>query len=402
MEMLEVSLAGRVIGTLSLLPGERSFFSFAKGYLDDPQRPVLSQSFFSRSGDLSPETRVVQTRLPPFFSNLLPEGPLRTYLAARGGIHPAREFRLLALLGEDLPGAVSVAYPREEIRERLLEIDDPGRKRPESPYHFSLAGVQLKFSALAEPRGGLTIPAGGTGGSWIIKLPSQQFPEVPENEWAMLDLAGKIGITVPETKLISIEDISGLPDLGVLAGKTALAVKRFDRQETGERIHMEDFAQVYNLFPDEKYSRVNYTTIANMVWMLTGEAGLEEYVRRLVFNLMIGNGDMHLKNWSYIYPDGRTPRLAPGYDFVATVPYLPGDKLALNLAGTKIMREVSERHFIDLSAKAKVPEHLVLQTMRETVEKTTAIWRQEKKLLPLSKEIVDRIEDHMQSLALAG
>ena len=139
-----------------------------------------------------------------------------------------------------------------------------------------------------------------------------------------------------------------------------------------------------------------------MVWMLTGEAGLKEYVRRLVFNLMIGNGDMHLKNWSYVYPDGRTPELAPGYDFVATVPYLPGDKLALNLAGTKIMRDVSERHFIDLSAKARVPEYLVLQTMRETVEKTTVVWQQEKKLLPLSKEIIDRIEDHMQGLALAG
>lgn len=398
-ELLEVFLAGRLIGTLTLLPGECTFFSFLSSYLDDPERPVLSQSFFGRTGEVMPETRVVKTKVPPFFSNLLPEGHLRTYLAARGGIHPTREFKLLGLLGEDLPGAVSVGWSAQEAKDRLPAVDH-GRHRDEAPYHFSLAGVQLKFSAMTESRGGLTIPASGTGGNWIVKLPSQQFPEVPENEWAMLYFAGKIGINVPETRLIPIEDIAGLPDLGIMTGKTALAVKRFDRRDTGERIHIEDFAQVYNLFPDEKYSRVNYTNIANMVWMLTGEAGLAEYVRRLVFNILIGNGDMHLKNWSYVYVDGRTPQLAPGYDFVATVPYLPGDKLALNLSGTKIMQEVSESHFVDLIAKARVPEHLVIKTLRETVKTTTAIWQQEKKLLPLSPEIIDRIDGHMRGLEL--
>jgi serine/threonine-protein kinase HipA len=64
----------------------------------------------------------------------------------------------------------------------------------EAVLRFSLAGVQLKFSAVMEASGGLTVPAGGMGGSWIVKLPSARFAAVPENEFAMLELARRAGI----------------------------------------------------------------------------------------------------------------------------------------------------------------------------------------------------------------
>ena len=54
-----------------------------------------------------------------------------------------------------------------------------------------------------------------------------------------------------------------------------------------------------------------------------------EFLRRFVFNALIGNADMHLKNWSLIYPDRRAAMLAPAYDFVSTIAYLPDDRLAL-------------------------------------------------------------------------
>ncbi|MBA4369385.1 MAG: hypothetical protein C0403_17305 [Desulfobacterium sp.] len=75
-----------------------------------------------------------------------------------------------------------------------------------------MAGIQLKFSAVQEATGGLTIPAQGSGGSWIVKLPSTSFDAVPENEFAMMRLAGMIGMNVPEIRLIPIHNISGLPD----------------------------------------------------------------------------------------------------------------------------------------------------------------------------------------------
>ncbi|HIO92182.1 MAG TPA: type II toxin-antitoxin system HipA family toxin [Leucothrix mucor] len=392
--ILNVYLSNRIIGNITLLSGERSFFAFDESYLNDDDRLTLSQSFFSQQGGIIAETKIRQTKLPPFFSNLLPEGHLRTYLASQGGINASREFKLIELLGEDLPGAVSIK-PLEGAEISDTDKEAGQESLGEAKYRFSLAGVQLKFSALADNRGGLTIPVSGIGGDWIVKLPAQNFMSVPENEWSMLDLAEKIGIPVPETKLIDLDEIKGLPDLGVLSGTKALAVKRFDRSKSGKRIHIEDFAQVFGVYPHDKYHKANYANLANMVWMLTGETGLTDFIRRLTFSILIGNGDMHLKNWSLIYPDGRVPQLAPAYDFVSTVPYIPDDKLALNLSGTKDMGTINLNHFKKLAAKAHVPEFLLLKVVKETVEETKESWSQNKLEYPLSDAILKRIDQHL-------
>lgn len=398
-DILDVYLGRKHVGQLVLLSGERSFFVFEKGYLSDQDRPVLSQSFFTGSGDLISETRTTRTKLPPFFSNLLPEGHLRTYLANRGGVKPAREFKLIELFGEDLPGAVVVSPHGKKNVLPEPQADKERYSSIEQPYRFSLAGVQLKFSALAETTGGLTIPASGVGGDWIIKLPAQNFANVPENERAMLHLAGEIGISVPATHLVPLEKIDGLPELGFLAGNLALAVKRFDREEK-RRIHIEDFAQVYNVFPSDKYGKVSYDNIANMIWILTGETGLLEFIRRLVFTILIGNGDMHLKNWSFIYVDGLTPELSPAYDFVSTIPYIPDDQLALNLAGEKNMNAIGLEHFRKLTRKSEVPEHLVLNSVWETVEKTFEKWNENKRVYDLPVVLRKRIDEHLSKIRL--
>jgi serine/threonine-protein kinase HipA len=398
-DVLDVRLGESSVGKLTLLTGDRSFFAFEEAYLNNPDHPVLSQSFFTASGDIIPETRPVQTKLPAFFSNLLPEGYLREYLASRGGVKPVREFKLIELLGEDLPGAV-VIKPLEGRREWLeSEQPDEAMTPADQPYRFSLAGVQLKFSALAESTGGLTIPASGVGGDWIIKLPAQNFAHVPENEWAMLHWAGEIGIPVPETKLVPLDQIAGLPELGVLSGNTSLAVKRFDRHEE-RRIHIEDFAQVYNVFPENKYEGVSTANMANMVWTLTGEVGLIDFIRRLVFTILIGNGDMHLKNWSLVYPDGRNPELSPAYDFVSTIAYIPSDRLALNLSGEKNMRAITLEHFKKLVRKAGLPEYLVLSAAKETMERALGKWSENKTNYALPGEILERIEKHLAGLRI--
>lgn len=97
------------------------------------------------------------------------------------------------------------------------------------------------------------------------QITAQNFAQVPENEWAMLHLAKEVGISVPETDLVPLEKIAGLPELGFLSGNLALAIKRFDRNEK-QRIHIEDFAQVYNVFPNDKYNKVSYDNITNMIW----------------------------------------------------------------------------------------------------------------------------------------
>ncbi len=192
-----------------------------------------------------------------------------------------------------------------------------------------------------EASGGLTIPAHGVGGSWIVKLPSTQFRAVPENEFVMLELARAVGITVPEIRLVPVSDIRGLPEEAARMEGTALVVQRFDRAAGGPSIHMEDFAQVFALYPDDKYRHRSYANIASVLWAETAEGSTYEFVRRLVFSVLIGNGDMHLKNWSLLYPDSRTPALSPAYDFVATFLYVPNDKLALNFGGGHSLTEVT-------------------------------------------------------------
>jgi HipA-like protein len=114
---LAVSLHGRHIGVINRLGGDRHLFSFEQDYLDDANRPTLSLSFKGQAGGLVIPTRAVATRLPVFFSNLLPEGHLREYLAARAGVKQQREFFLLAVLGADLPGALTIAPMEQDQRD---------------------------------------------------------------------------------------------------------------------------------------------------------------------------------------------------------------------------------------------------------------------------------------------
>lgn len=382
---LAVKLHGRQIGVINRLGGDRHLFSFEQDYIDDPNRPTLSLSFKGQAGGLVLPTRAVTARLPPFFSNLLPEGHLREYLAARAGVKPQREFFLLAVLGADLPGALVVTPHDQQQEDARHDADDRQDDRlPDAALRFSLAGVQLKFSAVMEASGGLTIPAGGMGGSWIVKLPSARFAAVPENEHAMLALARAVGIAVPPNHLIEIGDIRGLPqDAGTMKGK-ALAVQRFDRGPGGETIHMEDFAQVFGLFPDDKYDRRSYANIAAVLWAETGEPGTYEFLRRVVFSVLIGNADMHLKNWSLLYPNGRTPVLSPAYDFVATLPYIPRDRLALNFGGSRSLAEVTTDQVRRFADTARLPASPLWPIVTETAERTVAAWEglEEKDLLP--------------------
>ena len=382
---LGVYLHDRLVGILNRLAGDQHVFSFEEDYIHDAQRATLSLSFKGQTGGLVTRARPVSRRLPPFFSNLLPEGHLRDYLAERAGVKKEREFLLIAVLGADLAGAVVVKpIPGEDSTKEAAEQATETRRSRKGMLRFSLAGVQLKFSAIAEASGGLTIPAHGVGGSWIVKLPSSRFAAVPANEYAMLQLARAVGITVPSLRLVRPKEVRGLPHEAANMGGHALAVERFDRTRDGSRIHMEDFAQVFGLFPDDKYGPRSYANIAAVLWAETGEAGTLEFVRRLAFSILIGNGDMHLKNWSLLYPDGRTPALAPAYDFVSTVPYMKDDRLALSFGGERSLGGITQDQVRKFTATARLPHRLVSAVVQETVERTVDGWRDlpERDMLP--------------------
>lgn len=399
---LDIHLHDTRIGTLTALEGDRSIFTFDEAYAADPDRDTLSLSFKGRYGDLyTADNRPYQTRLQPFFSNLLPEGALRDFLAKRTGINAVREFRLLSELGEDLPGAVR-AVPADFDAVRTLAIEREAATLAGPPkLRFSLAGVQLKFSALKSrgKDGGLTIPVDGEGGGWIVKLPSLRLPEVPENEYSMMTLAGWVGIEVPEIELVGLDEIEGIPDGIDRYGTTAFAIRRFDRGASGA-VHIEDFAQVFRVYPEAKYDRASYRSILAALAIETDENSIDQFIRRLTFSVLIGNGDMHLKNWSLLYRDKKKPELSPAYDLLSTIPYAPKDDAALKFRRSKAWSSFTYAELAEIADLARIAQAPVIEAARETVERFDAAWAAEKANLAISADLATAIDRHRAALAI--
>lgn len=404
--VLEVLLHDAQIGTLTNVGGDRTLFAFNNDYVADEDRPTLGLSFKDQFGVLIEDYRPYQTRVMPFFSNLLPEGELRRYLAQISDIKPEREYFLLKALGNDLPGAVTLRPADIGNLAGHSEFEKPTDNQSKSvssdQLRFSLAGVQLKFSAVENSHGGLTIPASGIGGSWIVKLPSREYEGVPENEYSMMTLAALIGMNVPDIDLVDIASIENIPRGTERLGAKAFIIKRFDRHDDGSKVHIEDFAQVFNVFDDEKYKKARMRNIATVIGAEGSEGDLRELIRRLVFNALIGNGDMHLKNWSLIYPSRRNASLSPAYDFVSTIPYLPDDQQALKVSRSKAFADFDLDELEHMSVRAALPLKLVQETTQETVALFHEHWEREKLHLPMHNDVRDIIDSHIPKVPIAS
>ncbi|EOX3356564.1 type II toxin-antitoxin system HipA family toxin [Vibrio cholerae] len=401
---LNVLLYGEPIATITNVGNDRTIFAFMDSYINDESRPVLGLGFKDSLGGLLTSFKPTQTKLTPFFSNLLPEETMRNYLAERAGVNPAREFFLLWVLGQDLAGAITVVPADGEALPPSVHQDIEDETKTDEPMRFSLAGVQLKFSAVQQANGGLTIPATGQGGSWIVKLPSSRFEAVPENEYSMMELARLLGMNVPETQLLPINQIANIPaGIGkygdAFKNAQAFVIKRFDRAD-GQAVHIEDFAQVFGVYPQDKYKKASMRNIAHVIGIEGQDEDIAEFTRRLVFNTLIGNADMHLKNWSVIYKDKRTASIAPAYDFVSTIPYIPDDSASLKVSRSKRFSDFTLDELSHLAAKAMLPEKLVLDTAKQTVAGFHEVWAKEKAHLPLTKSVIEAIEMHLRSIPL--
>ena len=400
-EELGTYLYGERIGALVHFDDDRMLFVFDPSYAEQSNRDTFSLAYLDSNGDLIDDARTTLRRAPPFFSNLLPEGHLRSYLATKSGVNESRDYPLLVRLGQDLPGAIEmVIETSSSTSSRLHSVtDDPDVPKEPDALRFSLAGVQLKISAVLAPSGGLTIPAQGMGGNWIVKLPSSTFAELPQNEFSMLQLASMVGIEVPETRLASMSQIEGIPhDFpdGALVDNETLVVKRFDRSDSGDKVHMEDFAQVFKLYPERKYERYGYVAIGRILATFANKNSIDQFARRLIFNAMIGNADMHLKNWSLIYRDRKTPELSAAYDLVSTVGYLNDDAMALRFApGVNRWNELTMAAFQSLASRVGVHERGFLDPVKDTIDRFQNAWREERDHLPLSARVVTAINEQL-------
>lgn len=393
---LDVLLNDLKVGTIVRTPGDFNAFSFDHAYRATGGFPVLSLSFRAAAGGLRKDPRPLAGALPAFFANLLPEDKLREAMEKHhaGSVRRGNDFDLLAILGTDLPGAVRV-MPSDGAT-----AAPAGASGGSAKARFSLAGVQMKLSVMKNTGkgGGLTLPIGDGQGQYIAKFPSTAFPGVSENEFANLALAAAIGMDVPERELVDKADFEGIPEeFNTLSDGKVLLLKRFDREDGGKRIHTEDFAQVFGVYPSRKYEGAAYHDVASAISVAVSPMAALEFVRRLALAVITGNGDMHLKNWSLIYPDdGNTPEIAPVYDVLSTVPYLPGDAMALSLGAERSFKALNGSRWRSFANRARLPEPAVLRAVTDTVERVNESWwtLPERAIVP--EKVLERIDAHVK------
>ena len=189
---------------------------------------------------------------------------------------------------------------------------------------MSIQGLQLKLSAvLRVSEGRLEIV--DRGGRYILKPQSVDYPELPENEDLTMHMAKAAGIEAPLHALLRSSD-----------GSMTYFIKRFDR-EGRTRVPLEDFAQLTGESRDTKYDS-SMEKVAAVIDQFCTFPAIErvKLFERTLFSFLVGNEDMHLKNFSLITRNQKV-ELAPAYDFLSTTIAIknPKEELALPIRGKK-------------------------------------------------------------------
>lgn len=403
--VLRLTLHDTLVGYLTGGQDGRNCLIFDEAFKANPTRPTLSlitRPDFPHANKMLATPWVRTQRLHPVLSNLLPEGALRELIAQGLKTHPDNEFQLFSYLGLDLPGAL-IAEPMapEDVPSAILAPES--KVIPANPAitenRFSLAGVQIKFS-MKQKDGRYQLSQTGALGDWIIKTPSTKHKYVPLNEYTAMRLASLAGIDIPEIKLVEMGKLDNLPQMNLPEEQYAFGIKRFDR-DNETRIHMEDFAQALVKYPHEKYNSASYERIAKIIYQFTGDglANAQQFARRLLVNILLANGDAHLKNWSLLYKDRLTAELAPAYDILTTTVYIEGEKdYALSLGKTKQWHQVTLDHFEAWAKKADLPWRAIKPHLDDTLVKARKLWPNALAQSPMDEAHKEKLNIHWKLL----
>jgi len=202
---------------------------------------------------------------------------------------------------------------------------------------FTIPGVQKKLSLHLHSEKGqhrLTIVDYPTG--YILKPQVEEFEALPEAEHLVMCMAASVGISTVPNALIKD------------GNKLAYITKRIDRIFTNEKagrlgmemLGMEDFCQLDLRLTQDKY-KGSYERCAKIIDRYSSRKGFDmtELFMRLVFSFVVGNSDMHLKNFSLIETSSGSSQymLSPAYDLLPINIILPEDneQFALTMNGKK-------------------------------------------------------------------
>lgn len=253
---------------------------------------------------------------------------------------------------------------------------------------IAVPGVQPKLSLsqikdeLNNGNAGRLTVVGALGGNYILKPPSEDYKEMPQDEHVTMRIAEAFGIRVVKSSLIRLK-----------SGELCYVTKRIDRTEDERKIHMIDMFQIVDA--NDKY-KSSMEKIGKAIASCSNNTLLDQlyFFEMTLFSFLTGNNDMHLKNFSMI-KSGKEWELSPAYDLlnVALINPLDEEELALPIKGKK--KRFKKYHFElfgqELGLNEKQVEGVITRFVKN---KSIAIQWIDKSFL--SKDFKDRYKEILE------
>ena len=318
--MIEVFADKKPAGILSYSQENREFiFNYSHDNPISLTMPHRTKSYLSYD------------KLHPIFDMVMPEGYLfellKNLLIKEYGT--INDFILFSHLSKHIEGYLTyTSHPQELQQENTLTLDRLISSHEEDLF-ARLVELFLSRSAIAGVQPKVVVPvfdkATLSTKEYIVKTFSDEFPHLAENEFFCMRAMQHAGIVTPRFWLSD--------------DKKRFIMEKFTyRKSTDSFYGFEEFCVLFGYNKEQKY-RGSYELIAKAISQISTQAkrDLETFFAMIVMNYLLKNGDAHLKNFGMLYtPDKRERYLAPAYDVISTLPYLPKDKPALTLDGKKI------------------------------------------------------------------
>ncbi len=227
------------------------------------------------------------------------------------------------------PQAPILPYTSSEVRALAEEV-----VRSQTTVTGVQPKLSLDFDQMSNSPKRFTIV--GLWGRFILKPQTERYPHLPELEDVSMHLAEIAKIETVPHGLIRFSD-----------GELCYITRRIDRTEQGEKLPMEDMCQLSERLTEYKY-KGSHEQIAKLIskYSSVPKLDLVKYWEQVLFSWLIGNADMHLKNYSLYAPMGNEYQLTPAYDLLSTALAIPEDteELALTVCGKK--RKLTIQHLL--------------------------------------------------------
>lgn len=314
-----------------------------------------------------------------FFDNLLPEEQAREVFAKEARLAATDAFGLLAYYGRESAGAITLLaadealtgeggyrpLTNETLHERIAKLPRQSLAA-ESPKRMSNAGAQHKL-AICVREGELFEPFGSVPSTHLLKpdhVDKENWPSSVANEYFVMQLAARLGLQVPPVQIRYVPD-------------PVYIIERFDREARGgqtRRLHIIDACQALGLDRTFKYQQATVENLLRCIDLCANRArARQSLLEWVLFNILTGNGDAHLKNLSFrVHPDGL--ELAPFYDLVSTESYRaepesrprwPHCDLSIQIGDARTFADVTPQRFAVFASQLGVNPRAVGRLLEE-------------------------------------